>query len=67
MLVKKLGRKNHETFRSMGIDHSIKHRKNSRISLEGNLDQTITLLEKKNGINNMKETCLLIGISILQK
>jgi succinate dehydrogenase/fumarate reductase flavoprotein subunit len=40
----------------MGIDHSIKHRKISRICLEGTLHQSITLLEKKKGINNRKET-----------
>ncbi len=31
----------------MGIDHSIKHRKISRVFLEGTLQQSITLLEKK--------------------
>jgi hypothetical protein len=40
----------------MGIDHSIKHRKISRMSLEGTLHQSITFLEKKKGINNRKET-----------
>jgi hypothetical protein len=40
----------------MGIDHSIKHRKISRVSLEGTLHRSITLLEKKKGINSRKET-----------
>jgi len=40
----------------MDIDHFIKHRKISRISLEGTLHQSISLLEKKKGINNRKET-----------
>jgi hypothetical protein len=31
----------------MGIDHSIKPRKISRVFLEGTLHQSITLLEKK--------------------
>ncbi len=40
----------------MGIDHSIKHGKISRVSLEGTLHQSITLLGKKKGINDRKET-----------
>jgi hypothetical protein len=40
----------------MGIDHSIKHRKISRLSLKGTLHQSITLLEKKKGIKNRNET-----------
>ncbi len=40
----------------MGIDHSIKHRKISRVSLEGTLHQSITFLEKQKGLNNRKET-----------
>jgi len=39
----------------MGIDHSIKHRKIPRMSLEGTLQQSITFLEKKKSINNRKE------------
>jgi hypothetical protein len=50
----------------MGIDHSIKHQKISRMSLEGTLHQSITFLEKKNGMNNRKEACLLIGISLFK-
>ncbi len=52
----KLGKKNHEPFRSMGIDHSIKHQKISRVFLKATLHQSITLLEKKKGINNRMET-----------
>jgi succinate dehydrogenase/fumarate reductase flavoprotein subunit len=40
----------------MGIDHFMKHRKISRVSLKGTLPQSITFLEKKKGINNRKET-----------
>jgi len=40
----------------MAIDHSIKHWKISRVSLEGTLHQSITLLEKKRNSNNRKET-----------
>ncbi len=40
----------------MGIDHSIKHQKISRVYLEGTLNQSITMLEKKKGISNRKET-----------
>ncbi len=40
----------------MGIDHFIKHQKNSRVFLKGTLHQSIILLEKKEGINNRKET-----------
>jgi hypothetical protein len=39
----------------MCIDHPIKHRKISRVSLEGTLHQSITLLEKEKGINNRKD------------
>jgi hypothetical protein len=39
----------------MGIDHFIKHGKNSRMFLEATLHQLITLIEKKKGINNRKE------------
>jgi len=39
----------------MGIDHSIKHQKIPRISLEGTLQQSITFLGKKKSINNRKE------------
>jgi hypothetical protein len=48
----------------MGIDHSIKHRKISRVALEATLHQSITLLEKekKKGINNRKETMLIMLI-----
>jgi hypothetical protein len=37
----------------MGIDHSIKHWKISRMS---SFHQSITLLEKKKGIHNRKES-----------
>ncbi len=40
----------------MGIDHSRKHPKTSRMTLEGTLHQSITLLEKKKGVNNRRET-----------
>jgi hypothetical protein len=40
----------------MGIDHSIMNWEISRMSLEGTLHQSISLLEKKKGINNRKET-----------
>jgi hypothetical protein len=40
----------------MGIDHSIKHQKISRLFLECTLNQSITLLEKKKSIKNRKET-----------
>jgi len=40
----------------MGIDHPIKHQKISKVSLEGTLHQSITLLEKKKSINNRKHT-----------
>ncbi len=40
----------------MGIEHSTKHQKTSRISLEGTLHQSITLLGKKKIINSRKET-----------
>jgi len=39
----------------MGIDHFIKHRKISRVSLERTLHQSITFVEKKKNINNSKE------------
>jgi len=39
----------------MGVDHSIKHQKIPRMSLEGTLQQSITFLEKKKSINNRKE------------
>jgi len=40
----------------MNIDHFIKHQKISRVSLEGTLHQSISLLDKKKGINNRKES-----------
>jgi len=40
----------------MGIDHSITHRKISKVCLEGTLHQLITSLKKKKYINNRKET-----------
>jgi hypothetical protein len=43
----------------MGIDHPIKHRKISKLSLEGTLHQSITLLEKKKSTNNRKHTMLI--------
>jgi hypothetical protein len=43
----------------MGIDHSIKHWNFSKASLKGTLHQSITLLEKKKGIKNRKETMLI--------
>jgi hypothetical protein len=52
----------------MGIDHSIKHRKISRVFLEGTLHQLISLLEKKKKVLTIgRRLCLLIGISTLQK
>jgi hypothetical protein len=43
----------------MGIDHSIKHWKISRVSLKATLHQSIILLEKKKSINNREETMLI--------
>jgi hypothetical protein len=51
----------------MGIDHSIKHQKIPRMSLEGTLQQSITFLEKKKKIAIGRRLCPLIGISTLQK
>jgi len=51
----------------MGIDNSIKNQKISRLPSKGTLHQSKTLLEKEKGINNRKETILLIGISTLHK
>jgi hypothetical protein len=51
----------------MGINHFMKHRKTSRVSLKGTLLQSITFLEKKKGITIGRKLCLLIGISTCQK
>jgi hypothetical protein len=40
----------------MNIDHFKKHRKISRDFFEGTLHQSISLLEKKKGINSRKES-----------
>jgi hypothetical protein len=40
----------------MGIDHSINNWEISRVFLKGTIHQSKSLLKKKKGINNRKET-----------